>query len=168
MFTSGEIDENTQVEKVDILSLIRDQITMKEARTALSDESAEALVEDVDIPEELPAEPEEREELPVSEDEEPKPRKVAEKKPVAIYKAGKSKRGTINIDTLSKAFAPNDVINIEVLKERGMLPKKVMEYKVLARGMLNKPLIVEANEFSLDAVKMIVLTGGKVRRIHRL
>ncbi len=37
--------------------------------------------------------------------------------------------------------------------------------KVLAKGSLNKPLIVEADDFSLEAVKMIALTGGRV--IHR-
>ena len=32
--------------------------------------------------------------------------------------------------------------------------------KVLARGMLCKPLRVEADDFSMDALKMILVTGG--------
>ena len=32
--------------------------------------------------------------------------------------------------------------------------------KVLARGMLSKPLRVEADDFSMDALKMILVTGG--------
>ena len=45
------------------------------------------------------------------------------------------------------------------------MPKNVIRLKVLARGILDKAITVEAHEFSIDAVKMIALTGGKVVRI---
>ena len=80
--------------------------------------------------------------------------------------AGKGKRGIVNIDSLSRAFAPNDVVNLETLRKKKIVSPKVTSIKVLARGVLDKPLIVEANDFSMDAVKMILLTGGKVRRIR--
>mgnify|MGYP002800564498 FL=1 len=80
--------------------------------------------------------------------------------------AGKGKRGIVNIDSLSRAFAPNDVVNLETLRKKKIVSPKVSSVKVLARGVLDKPLIVEANDFSMDAVKMILLTGGKVRRIR--
>ena len=38
--------------------------------------------------------------------------------------------------------------------------KRVTYIKVLARGKLDKALTVEADDFSPQAVKMIVLTGG--------
>ena len=40
--------------------------------------------------------------------------------------------------------------------------------KILGRGSLDKALIVEAADFSLSAVKMIVLTGGKVIRLKKV
>ena len=51
------------------------------------------------------------------------------------------------------------------MKEKGLIPQKTDFVKVLGRGMLDKHLIVEAQDFSADAVKMIVLTGGHA--IHK-
>jgi ribosomal protein L15 len=42
------------------------------------------------------------------------------------------------------------------------MPKKVGRMKVLADGELNKPLIVKAEDYSVQAIKMIELTGGTV------
>ncbi len=75
-----------------------------------------------------------------------------------------TKKDIINIDTLSKAFEPNDYVNLEALKEKKLIGAKVDYVKVLARGSLDKPLIVEAQDYSLDAIKMIILTGGEARR----
>ena len=46
--------------------------------------------------------------------------------------------------------------------EKGLLPNKCNFFKVLARGTLNKGLKFEANDYSRDAIKMILLTGGQV------
>lgn len=72
-----------------------------------------------------------------------------------------SKKEIINIDTLSSNFNSGDIVNLDTLKEKELIPKKTDYIKVLARGTLDKHLTVEANEFSADAIKMIVLTGGK-------
>ncbi|MDE6408343.1 MAG: uL15 family ribosomal protein [Anaeroplasmataceae bacterium] len=45
------------------------------------------------------------------------------------------------------------------------MSSKVDYIKVLARGVLDKPLIIEAQDYSIDAIKMIVLTGGEVRKV---
>jgi ribosomal protein L15 len=42
-----------------------------------------------------------------------------------------------------------------------MVPNNTAHVKVLARGTLTKPLTVCAGQFSMDAVKMIFLVGGK-------
>ena len=73
-----------------------------------------------------------------------------------------AKKSIINIDTLSANFESGDTVNLETLKEKGLLQKKTDFVKVLARGLLDKHLTVEAQDFSADAVKMIILTGGKV------
>ena len=78
----------------------------------------------------------------------------------AVSRKG-AKKGIVNIDTLSKNFEADDTVTLDALIEKGLVPKKVGSLKVLARGVLDKPLTVEAQDFSLDAVKMIVLTGGK-------
>lgn len=74
-------------------------------------------------------------------------------------------KGIINIDTLSQNYEANDTVTIESLKEKKLIGKSVNNVKVLARGILNKPLIVKMPEFSIDAVKMILLTGGKVVKL---
>lgn len=71
-----------------------------------------------------------------------------------------TKKGIINIDTLSANFASGDVVDLIALKEKGLVARNVGHVKVLARGVLDKSLTVMAQDFSLDAVKMIALTGG--------
>lgn len=73
----------------------------------------------------------------------------------------KTKQGIVNVDTLSEHFERGEVVTLEEIKKRVKGFNKQTTYiKVLARGTLDKPLIVEADSFSLQAVKMIVLTGG--------
>lgn len=73
-----------------------------------------------------------------------------------------SKKSIINIDTLSDRFAAGQTVNLDSLKAKGLIPGGSDFVKVLARGHLDKKLTVEAQDFSADAVKMIILTGGKV------
>ncbi len=75
------------------------------------------------------------------------------------------KKGIINIDVLSASFEANDKVTLKSLKEKGLINKNIGYVKVLARGILNKPLEVELNDYSIEAVKMIILTGGKVKRV---
>jgi ribosomal protein L15 len=71
----------------------------------------------------------------------------------------------INVDTLSKNFKAKEHVTLQSLKDKNLLPAKADSFKVLARGVLDKPLIVEADAYSIEAVKMIVLTGGKVIKV---
>ena len=71
-----------------------------------------------------------------------------------------SKRAIINIDTISESFSRGERIDINAMKEKGIIGKDVARVKVLARGIIDKPLTVIADSFSLPAVKMIALTGG--------
>ena len=70
------------------------------------------------------------------------------------------KKCVINVDTLSENFVSGERVDINVLKERGLIPTDAGYLKVLGRGAIDKNLRVFANAFSLSAVKMIVLTGG--------
>ncbi len=77
----------------------------------------------------------------------------------------KTKTAVVNVDTLGEYFNDGERVTVADMCERiPYLSKKTTYVKVLARGSLNKSLEVEADDFSLDAVKMIVLAGGKVYR----
>ena len=77
-----------------------------------------------------------------------------------IYTDGSSK-SIINVDTLSENFSSGERIDVNVLKSKSLVPYDTAYIKVLARGIIDKPLTVYANDFSLSAVKMIALTGGE-------
>lgn len=79
---------------------------------------------------------------------------------IAVYTDGCSK-SIINVDTLSENFHPGDRIDVNALKKKSLIPYDTAYIKVLARGIIDKPLSVYANDFSLSAVKMIALTGGE-------
>lgn len=81
-----------------------------------------------------------------------------------VFTSG-GERAIVNIDILNSSFAPGDRIDVNVLKEKGILAPEVAYYKVLAGGKINKPLMIYANDFSLTAVKMIALTGGQAIKI---
>lgn len=70
-------------------------------------------------------------------------------------------RYTINIDKISANFSSGATVTLTALKSKGLVPKKEKAIKILARGKLNKPLIIIADSFSTDAVKIIVQAGGK-------
>ena len=76
-------------------------------------------------------------------------------------------KGIINVDTLSRNFLPNETVTVEALKAKNLIGKSVNYVKVLARGVLDKPLTVKMPDFSLDAIKMIILTGGKAVKIKK-
>ena len=76
--------------------------------------------------------------------------------------AGHGKQGIINIGVISDNFESDDVVTLAVLKQKGLVPKSVGRIKVLADGVLSKPLTIKAESYSVQAIKMIELTGGKV------
>ncbi len=71
----------------------------------------------------------------------------------------------INLDTVSANFLPGETVDINSLIEKRLIPSDAGHLKVLGRGILDKPLRVIANRFSLTAVKMIALTGGEAIKI---
>ena len=117
----------------------REFVSAAEVNAIISDEIAVSLVEDVRTP-------------------------VNPAKPGAGDSAHSGKKGIINIDVLSQNFEANDRVTLEAIKEKGLVAKNIGYVKVLARGVLNKPLEVELQDYSIEAVKMILLTGGKVKR----
>ena len=77
-----------------------------------------------------------------------------------------NKRRIVNVDTLSRSFEAGERVDINALKSKSLIPYDTGYVKVLARGIIDKPLYVYANDFSLAAVKMIALTGGKAIKVN--
>ena len=72
-----------------------------------------------------------------------------------------SNRAVVYLDTLSDAFSPYSFVNLAILRKEGIVGEETTHIVVHARGVLRKPLMVEADGFSLEAVKMLSLTGGR-------
>lgn len=81
----------------------------------------------------------------------------------------RTKKDIVNVDALSKYFRAGEDVTIEEIRKRvPSVNKKATYIKVLARGRLDKALNIEADDFSPAAIKMIVLTGGTVKRTKQL
>ncbi len=116
---------------------ILSEVRAEDVAEAISDEEANVLVEEKAV------EPESRQERPK-----------------------KKKFGIVNVNSLSEHYSSGEKVTLESLKRKDLIAPSTTFYKVLADGRLDKPLIVEADDFSMEAVKMIVLTGGRV--IHNI
>jgi ribosomal protein L15 len=77
------------------------------------------------------------------------------------------RKGIVNIDSISAAYNAGDVVNLKSLKEKKLIAKNIDFVKVLARGTIDKSLTVKADDFSMDAVKMIIITGGTVIKLKK-
>ena len=76
--------------------------------------------------------------------------------------AGDGLQDIININALNENFQPHDVVTLAALKEKDLISQRAKRMKVLADGTLAKPLTVKAEAYSIQAIKMIELTGGTV------
>lgn len=76
--------------------------------------------------------------------------------------AGQGRQEIINIGTIDVNFNANDIVTLEALKQKGLISKNAERLKILADGILTKPLTVKSESYSVQAIKMIELTGGTV------
>ncbi len=83
-------------------------------------------------------------------------------KQVIRMKKSNGKKDIINIDTISKNYQANEVVTVESLIAKKLISSKVQSVKCLARGILDKPLVFQLNDYSRDAIKMILATNGKI------
>ena len=74
---------------------------------------------------------------------------------------GQGKMGIINVGLISAAYQAGETVDLASLQAKGMIDGNVGRLKVLASGTLDKPLIIKADAFSVQAIKMITLTGGQ-------
>lgn len=76
-----------------------------------------------------------------------------------------SHRAEINLDIIADNFKAGELVTLEALKKKRLVSRKADHIKILARGSLTKPLIVEAHDFSRAAEKMLTAVGGEAIRI---
>lgn len=79
----------------------------------------------------------------------------------------KINRAEIDLDLISESFKSTEVVNIQSLKQKGLVSEDVEYIKILTKGNLTKPLIIEANEFSNAAKDIVKLSGGEIRIVQK-
>ena len=75
------------------------------------------------------------------------------------------KKDIVNVDVLSKNYNDGDTVTIDNLKTKKLVPQSAKQVKLLARGTLDKKLHIELQDYSIEAVKMVIATGGTVKRV---
>ena len=69
----------------------------------------------------------------------------------------------VNLETLEKYFNEGEVVNINSLKEKGIVKKNSEEVKILGKGDLKKKLTIEGINISKSAVEKIKEVGGMIK-----
>ena len=84
------------------------------------------------------------------------------------FKSRKNRKimAEINIDTLSEFFKEGDTVDIDTLKDKGIIKERVRFVKILGRGEIDFPLTVKASAFSESAKEKIEKAGGKVEVVR--
>ena len=72
----------------------------------------------------------------------------------------------IDICSVAKAFRDGDTVNLETLKEKGLVVPTARTLKIYAGGALDKRLSVEAHHFSLEAIFAIGTAGGETSMLY--
>ena len=67
----------------------------------------------------------------------------------------------VNVDALDNVFEEG-VVDPDIMKSRGLVPRKAQVIKVLGRGEITKALTVKAHRFSKTAIQKIEAAGGAV------
>ena len=66
----------------------------------------------------------------------------------------------VNLDTIAEWFEAGAVVTPESLRDRGLVRRKRLRVKVLARGDVDKALTIHAHRFSAKAAEKIAAAGG--------
>lgn len=71
----------------------------------------------------------------------------------------------VNVDQLEKVFNDGDIVDMEALKQKGLVRKQLDGLKILGNGEIKKKLTVKASIFSAVAKEKIEAAGGKAEVI---
>ena len=74
----------------------------------------------------------------------------------------------VSLETIIQNFNDGDEVNINILKEKGIIKERYSKFIVTDAKFLNKRLFIDADGFSSNAIKMIFIAGGEARVIQRI
>ena len=66
----------------------------------------------------------------------------------------------VNVSVLETVFEAGETVNLENLREKGIVGKNALPLKVLGNGEISKALTVKADKFSASAREKIEKAGG--------
>ncbi len=82
-----------------------------------------------------------------------------------VYRSESGSVAEVGLDCLSANFKPYAYVDAKILRRLGLIAADARRLSVVASGVIDKPLMIEASEFSTEAVKMITLAGGRAIRV---
>ena len=68
----------------------------------------------------------------------------------------------INVSTLAKIFDAGEVVDLDALRAKGLVPKLVECVKILGEGELTKKLTIKAHRASATAKQKVEAAGGTI------
>ena len=71
----------------------------------------------------------------------------------------------VRLQVLEDHFEAGETVTLGALKEKGLVPASAGRLTILASGILDKPLVIVANKFAVQALHNITLAGGKAIEI---
>lgn len=74
---------------------------------------------------------------------------------------GESKIVSVSVSTLSEHFADGVRVNLASLRRKNLVAEDATGFRVVGKNTLERSLVVTANAFNANALKMILLTGGR-------
>lgn len=74
----------------------------------------------------------------------------------------------VNVGALSKAFSPNEVVDENSLREKGLIKGKGKPIKLLGTGEINIPLTIRVHAVSRSAKEKVEKAGGRVELIKKV
>lgn len=74
----------------------------------------------------------------------------------------------VNVGALSKAFSPNEVVDENSLREKGLIKGKGKPIKLLGNGEINIPLTIRVHAASRSAKEKVEKAGGRVELIKKV
>ncbi len=74
----------------------------------------------------------------------------------------------VNVGALSKAFSPNEVVDENSLREKGLIKGKGKPIKLLGNGEISIPLTIRVHAASRSAKEKVEKAGGRVELIKKV
>jgi large subunit ribosomal protein L15 len=74
----------------------------------------------------------------------------------------------VNVGALSKAFSPNEVVDENSLREKGLIKGKGKPIKLLGNGEITIPLTIRVHAVSRSAKEKVEKAGGRVELIKKV